>query len=116
MRVHFSVPPVGLENGSSSRTSNIEIMGKKRTNKRKRVRNRPIEPYRTALSQIVAEKLYHMDGTKSRCRLVTMIMYRSIHMPNSTTQASPKSRFGLMRFTLHHSACGITTLHAITAQ
>src|SRR5262249_3531509 len=41
---HFSGPPPGFENGSNSRISNIEIMGKKRVNSRNRKMKSPIDP------------------------------------------------------------------------
>ena len=47
------LPPCTCASGSSVRISKIEIIGKKRMNKNKRHRNRPIVPAKVAQSQNV---------------------------------------------------------------
>ena len=53
----------------------------------------------------------HDDGRKSRCRLVTMMTYRSSHIPMLTTIEITNSTTGEVRTFLHHSNCGMRPLH-----
>src|SRR4029079_11090561 len=61
-----AVPP-----GTMVRISKIEIIGRKRMNRKSSEKNSPSVPMKVAQSQIVPEYIPHEDGRKSRCRLVT---------------------------------------------
>src|SRR5207244_13086494 len=67
--------------GRIVRISKIEIMGRKRKKRNRRETNRPIVPRNVDQSQNVGWYIPHDEGRKSRCRLVTMMMNRSSHMP-----------------------------------
>ena len=71
--------------GNSVLTSNIEIIGRKRTNRKINVKKNPIVPTNIDQSKIVGEYIAHEDGRKSRCRLVTIMTKRSSHIPTLTT-------------------------------
>src|SRR5437870_2193624 len=66
---------------TSSRDSEIEIMGRNRMKRNRSVRNNPTLPRSVAQSQIVGKYMRQAEGTKSRCKLVTMMTKRSSHMP-----------------------------------
>src|SRR5690242_14158917 len=68
------------------------------------------------LSQAVEPYANHEEGMKSRFRLLMMIMYRSSHIPISTSSEIRNRMVGWVRFRFHQSSCGMTTFSAITAQ
>src|SRR5262249_17949204 len=55
---------------SRVRISAIEIIGRKRMNNSRRVKNRAIVPRNVVQAQTVGEYMPQDDGKKSRCRLV----------------------------------------------
>src|SRR5919199_612034 len=77
--------------GRIVRISKMEMTGRKRMNKNKSVKNKPMVPKNIEKSKIVGRYMPHEEGTKSRCRLVTMMTNRSNHMPTLTNIATPKS-------------------------
>src|SRR6185295_7465811 len=93
------------------RISKIEIAGSTRMKRNSRVEKRPSVPRKTTQSQI--DPLYrpHDAGRKSRCRLTTMMMKRSSHMPTETNIEMKKSQAGEVRNLLNQSICGTTALH-----
>ena len=58
----------------------------------------------------------HDDGRKSRCRLVTMMMKRSSHMPTLTSSDSTKSSGMLSRTLRNQNSWIITALIAMSDQ
>src|SRR6266567_3614097 len=113
-RAHAVVAFCG--SATNSRDSEIEIIGRKRMNKNNRVRNNPTLPKSVAQSQTVGKNMPQADGTKSRCKLVTMMTNRSSHMPRFTDSATMKRVSGLRRMRVDQSACGTSTLKNISAQ
>src|SRR5438874_8285499 len=101
---------------TSSRDSEIAIIGRNRMNKNNSVRNNPMLPKSVAQSQTVGKNIPHDDGTKSRCKLVITITNRSVHMPRSMQSATPRSVTGLRRIHGDHRACGTSTLKNMIAQ
>src|SRR5207302_10823842 len=79
-------------------------------------RNNPMVPKYVDQSQNVALNMPHDEGAKSRCRLVTMMMKRSSHMPTLTINAMMNSTTTFVRTRLIHSDCTSTTLHASSPQ
>src|SRR6202012_4090502 len=62
---------------TSRRDSDMAIMGRKRTNNTRSVRNNPMLPKKVAQSQTVGLYMPHAEGVKSRCKLTTTITNRS---------------------------------------
>src|SRR5256714_10296555 len=114
LRVHGVVAFCG--SATSSRDSEIEIIGRKRMNKNNSVRNSSMLPKSVAQSQIVGKNMPHADGRKSRCKLVTTITNRSVHIPRSMQSATPRSVTALRRIHGDHRACGTSTLKNMSAQ
>src|ERR1043165_8114777 len=98
------------------RISEIEIIGRNRTNKKIKLINKPIVPMNIDQSQNVGLYIAQDDGRKSRCRLGIMIMNLSSHIPTSTTSDITQSSTTLCRTFLIHRTCGITTLQKISDQ
>src|SRR5205085_1720852 len=94
--------------GRMVRISKIEITGRKRMNRKSSARNKPSVPTKVMMSHLVAWNIPQDDGRKSRCKLVTMMMKRSSHMPTFTTMATIHNPSGLLRTWRAHSTCGKT--------
>src|SRR5271157_4621809 len=94
-------------------TSESAIMGRKRTNNRKRVRKSPNVPTNVMMSMIVGRKYPQDDGRKSRCSEVAMITKRSNHMPMLVVMEMANMIGMLVRIFLNQNNCGMTTLHVI---
>src|SRR5262245_16148969 len=90
-----------LASGTSVRISKIEIIGRKRTKRNSRVTNNPMVPMKVDQSQKVGRYMPHADGMKSRCKLVTMIMKRSSHIPMLTI-SDKTNRVGTLLRTLRN--------------
>src|SRR5258705_417186 len=102
--------------GRIVRISKIEIIGRKRRNRNRSERNKPIVPRNVDQSQNVGWYIPHEEGRKSRCRLVTMMTKRSSHMPTFTTSEIMKSNGTLVHTRFSQSACGTATLQKISSQ
>src|SRR4051812_597738 len=100
----------------SSRSSEIDIMGTKRMNKKISVRNRPIVPSNIAQSHRVGMNIPQLDGAKSRCKLVITMTNRSTHIPTFTDAATKNKCIGRVRTSLDQSACGTRTFRNIRHQ
>src|SRR4051812_16149752 len=85
-------------------------------NKNCSVRNRPMLPSSVAQSQNVGKYIAQLEGTKSRCRLVTTITNRSTHMPRFTDKATKKRATVFVRTFCDQSNCGTTQFSAIKPQ
>src|SRR5439155_3005785 len=101
---------------TSSRVSEMAIIGRKRMNKNSSVRNKPTLPNNVAQSQMVGKNIPHDDGTKSRCKLVMTITKRSSHIPRLMDNATRNSAMRLRRTRADQSACGISTFTSISSQ
>src|SRR5262249_31128724 len=95
-------PPSFADSRASSRISKMEIAGRNPTKSRKRSAKKPMEPASIPRSQNVGQNMPHAEGMKSRCRLVTMIRKRSIHIPTLMTILRMKSSHVLRRARRHH--------------
>src|SRR3954447_11780575 len=91
-------------------------MGSNRINRKKRNRNSPMVPTYVAQSQRVAWKIDHDDGRKSWARLLTIITYRSSHIPTRTMIDAMNRVTGLPRMRLNQSIWGATILQVISSQ
>src|SRR5439155_18285025 len=100
----------------SSRTSEMEIIGRKRTNRNSSDKNKPMLPKSVAQSQKVGKYICQLEGRKSRCKLVTTMTKRSTHIPRFTDRAMKNRTTGLVRTPFDQSACGTTTLRKIKVQ
>jgi hypothetical protein len=98
------------------RISKIEIIGRKRRNRNNSARNSPLVPMKVDQSQNVGAYMPHDEGRKSRCRLVTMMMRRSSHMPTLTTSDNTKSTTTLSRTRFSQRIWGATTLQKSSPQ
>src|SRR5438309_11419358 len=63
-RVHTDA--CSFRSATNSRTSEMEIIGRKRMNKNRSVRNNPMLPKSVAQSQMVGVYIFQLEGTKSR--------------------------------------------------
>src|SRR5205823_2602097 len=102
--------------GNIVRISKIEITGRKRMKRYKSVTNSPMEPMNIDQSHGLPWYMPQEDGRKSRLRLITIITYRSSHMPMLMIPANRKSAAGCWRIVLNHKSCGMITLHVHNAQ
>src|SRR5690242_12732777 len=85
-------------------------------NRKSSVKNNPMLPPSVSQSHQVGLKTAQLDGTKSRCRLCTMIMKRSSHIPKFAESAVKKSNKGLVRTRRDQAAWGMRTFVAINSQ
>src|SRR5271157_3325650 len=97
-------------------TSESAIMGRKRTNNRKRVRKSPNVPTNVMMSMMVGRKYPQDDGKKSRCSEVAIITKRSNHMPMLVVIEITNMIGTLVRIFLNQNNWGIMTLHVIIVQ
>ncbi|MND02642.1 hypothetical protein D3C83_221010 [compost metagenome] len=67
-------------------------------------------------SHRVGSYMSHDEGRKSRCRLVTMMMKRSSHMPTLTNSDRTKSSGMLSRTLRNQNSWIITALMAMSDQ
>ena len=98
------------------RISKIEMTGMKRTNRKNRVKKRPMVPMNVDQSHIVGWYMPHDEGRKSRCSEVTMMTNRSSHIPTFVNIAQMNRATALVRTFLIHRNCGEITLHTMRAQ
>src|SRR5262245_34806005 len=98
------------------RISKMEIMGRKRMNRKSSDRNSPIVPRYVAQSQRVGVYIPQEEGRKSRCRLVTTMTKRSSHIPMLTMIETTNSTGMLERILRDHSTWGATPLHRMSVQ
>ena len=96
--------------------SAIETEGRKRTNRSTSVKNRPKPRDRIPKSNIVGEKWPQLDGRKSRDKEVTMMTYRSNHMPTLTRMPMTNITGILVRTFLNQKSWGIMTLQLTMIQ
>src|SRR5690349_6458331 len=94
----------------------MEIIGTNLTKRNSSVRNRPTLPNKVIQSQRVGKNIAHVDGVKSRFKLVITITKRSIHIPILMKNATTKSVTGFRRTVADQSACGTSTLQTINTQ
>src|SRR6185437_8192960 len=109
-RAHRSTP---VTRALRRRSSAMEMTGKNRAKSRKSSTNVPSDPKSVDQSQKVGTKACQLDGRNDRCRLVTMIMNRSSHMPTLMITVMMKSATGLARTRRNQIDCGTMTLQKI---
>ena len=80
------------------------------------MRNKPTLPNNVAQSQIVGVYIAQLDGTKSRCRLVTTMTKRSIHMPMFTDERDEEKRDRIGAHASRPERLRDQTLNSISAQ
>src|SRR5689334_17530999 len=85
-------------------------------NRNCRVRKRPTLPSNVAQSQIVGTYMAQLEGTKSRCKLVTTMTNRSTHIPRFTERATRKRASSWVRTRLDQSNCGTIQFRVIKPQ
>jgi hypothetical protein len=102
--------------GTIVRISKIAIAGRKRMNRKNSDRNRPIVPASMPKSHRVGAYMSHDEGRKSRCRLVTMMMNRSSHIPTFTRRESRNSRGMLSRTLRNQNSWIMQALMAMSDQ
>jgi hypothetical protein len=105
-----------LASGTIVRISKMAIAGRKRMKRKKSARNSPIVPANMLKSQRVGAYMAQDEGRKSRCRLVTMMMKRSSHMPTLTSSDRMKSSGMLSRTLRNQNSWIMTALMAISDQ
>src|SRR5262249_48193111 len=106
-------PPAGP---ATPLISAMAIIGRKRQNSRKQVKNRPKLPSSVAISTSVGASPAAPEGRKPRPRDVTMMMKRSNHMPTLTSSDSTNTAGNQPRTRLNHSSCGTSTLQPTISQ
>src|SRR4029077_11690521 len=91
----------------------MQIIGRKRTKSRNRVKNRPREPINMLISTHVGWNMPHAEGMKSRERVEAMITKRSYHITafGNCTMIHTQTRW--VRKYLNQKSCGATTLQNI---
>src|SRR3954469_2505039 len=91
------------------------MTGKKRTNSRKRKKNRPNVPARK-IGSVTGTKYSQLDTSASRCSDVTVMTKRSNHMPMFTKNAMTNDAPTLVRIFLNQNSCGMPTLQLTIVQ
>src|SRR4051794_18290321 len=99
-----------------SRTSDIETIGRKRSNRKNSVIKRPIDPASVIQSQSVGWNSNHHDGMRLWFRLDSVKTMRSIHMPTIIPPEISNSKIRLRRTNGNQSNCGMIEFSAFSVQ
>src|SRR5690348_6761828 len=102
--------------GSSVRSSEIEIAGMNRINRKKSNTKKPMVPISVIMSHFVHQYIPQELGRKSRLRLSTTITKRSSHIPVCTIVDTRNNIQGVERTLLNQSDCGAMMLQKISTK
>src|SRR4051812_8171193 len=99
-----------------SRTSDIETIGRKRSNRKKMVMNSPIDPASVNQSHKVGWNSNHQVGMRFVAVPDSVKTMRSIHIPTIMPALIGNSRSGLRRTNGNQSSCGMIEVSTFSVQ